>query len=113
MLMRQNFVKIGRCGMVIGAYAGIIIDVYFLGGTPQTINQTNSPMKYLGRLLITSAFFMLEYFLTHNIQFNAMSHGDMLEASIFYTIPGALLLMFMYSYLKKLFQYFNLVNINN
>lgn len=31
---RDNLVKIGRSAMVIGAYAGIIIDVYFLNGTP-------------------------------------------------------------------------------
>jgi hypothetical protein len=37
---------------IIGAYIGICIDVLFLGGTPQNINQTNSKLKAFYRFLI-------------------------------------------------------------
>jgi hypothetical protein len=101
----------GRSAMMIGAYAGIIIDVYFLNGTPQTINITNSRLKFLGRLLITLFFFLIEYFLSIQ-EILSMTHGDMLEGTLIDTLPCALLLMFMYSYLKVIFKYFNLINLN-
>jgi hypothetical protein len=31
---RENLVKVAKSAMVIGAYTGIILDVYFLNGTP-------------------------------------------------------------------------------
>jgi hypothetical protein len=104
-------VKVGKSAMVIGAYAGIILDVYFLNGTPQKINLTNNRFKFLGRFLITVLFFALEYLMTKSVDFSGMVHGDMLESSVIHTLPSSTLLMFMFSYLKVIFKKLNLVNI--
>ena len=52
MFYRAEYITIGKCWVVVGAYLGICFDVIFLGGSPPDVNKTGSIKKAFLRMLV-------------------------------------------------------------
>ena len=59
MFYRYVFVQSGSVSAVIGAYFGICLDAIYLGGSPQDINYTKSPLKAIGRFVLVMLFWFV------------------------------------------------------
>ena len=115
MFFRKNMIDSSAIFSIVGAYFGIILDVLYLGGTPQGINITKSPLNFFGRFVIAIILWSvpLHYARTsRNDSFN-YSSGFIWDGLFMIAIPQFLCSMILYSISKPIMKKFKLVNTNN
>ena len=102
----------GQFSAILGAYFGIIIDVIFLGGTPQHINYTKSRLKALGRLGIVLLCWFVPIYVIQTLSNNHFMgpNSYAFEFLVRCSIPYFIFTFLLFSFVKIIFFKLDLVN---
>ena len=112
MFYRFVFIQSGAVSAIIGAYFGICLDAVYLGGSPQQINYTKSPLKAVGRFFLVMLFWFLPIYKARDLVRTYDDHTSYIRAQLFgYSIPYFLCSLFIYSGIKPLMKKLKLINI--
>lgn len=113
MFFKKIYIETGSISAIVGAYYGIVIDVIFLGGTPQNINLTRSRCKLLARFVLTFIIWLCPLMLTAIISKSIFRSANNYsgEYLVRYAIPYFLCSMLLFSYSKSIMSRLGIVNI--
>ena len=111
MFYRYVFIQSGSVSAVIGAYFGICLDAIYLGGSPQNINYTKSPLKAIGRFALVMLFWFAPIYMAGKaVRKYQLDSSYVWEQLFGFSIPYFLCSLFIFSGIKPIMKKLKLIN---
>ena len=110
MFYRAEYIVMGKCWVLVGAYLGICFDVIYLGGSPPDVNKMGSIKKAILRMIVCGILATPYILMNKMLKLNHWPNSYPFEALLKESMPIFFTMLIGFSYLRIVLEKLGLVN---